>query len=82
MNCQQPLVTPNSNATKLTDTDYVNIRKQYNEGLKVSVIRRMYRIGPARLNKILNNPRYIHGGSIDHIKQSREHRDILNKLKK
>jgi len=41
----------------------------------------MYRIGYGRLNKILNNDSYVHGGTRDHRSHAKEHRDIIDKLK-
>lgn len=83
---QRPIkITPNSNATKLTEADYINIRNQYSEGLKGSILTRMYKIGPARLEKILNNPLYIHGGnSLPTLITSfnKEHQENMKRLKK
>jgi hypothetical protein len=56
--------TPRSCATKLSDADYKDIRKFYNDGMHINTIRRTYRIGNERVNKIINDSSYLAGGAI------------------
>jgi regulator of replication initiation timing len=70
--------TPISSATKLSLEDYKNIRKFYNDGMHINTILRTYKIGNARLKKIVTNPNYLPGGdrktsSVVHFKVDEEH---------
>ena len=56
-------IMPKNSATKLTNEDYKNIRKFFNDGMQLQTILNSYRIGYQRLNRIVNNPNYLAGGN-------------------